>query len=809
MAGFNADINLQVRGTQQVLTEIQKVEKEIDRLQKKSAFNLGGGMSDARRQANILKTDKKRLQIQLEYEKAEKRILKSYNTRQRANRFRLAQEKKVTAELQRQARLEERAAQQKKKNAANRAQNVALGVGFPLLFGGGPGSVIGGGLGALGGGFGGSVIASGLGAQFDLLIRSATELGQALNPLTADLDKVVEASGAAGTSLGSVVSELESLGLSTAAYTTALQILENQIGEDGVKALQEFGDGTADLGREVQKLLTDVSVVIAEQLTPAVKGIVGALANANLERQGSRLAQTDTPIGQQLQDIRSRIQSGDITPAQGLEEQRQLLIKFNDERARGVDDAARAEKLLDAQVQASLASYEAQNDALRSRQEQEEKTTKEKEKQAELDKKAADRAAKAAAREAERARREEERLQKQIQGRVVDAAATQELIRLDNLESQARLDRDKFAQIEIEAEKQLLALAQQRQKALIGITDERLRAAIGADFEAKADRIRNNRDNQKAELVTTNGRTADNQVRSLTNQLELTQALTEEEKRRVKLRQDLATLDRNDAGLADGDVERLKEATIALSEGEAAAERYNQVLSQTEEIAGALSNNVLNGIRAVVEGTATAEEAFASFLNTIVDLLLKAAAEQIAAYIAIGIARQFAGMGSPEMGAGGGEVNGKGTLGPNYGIPQREVGGLTMANMPYVVGEKGPELFVPGKTGTVIPADIFEATRAAISGGAPAGGDSDAFAQNSIALGNSSAITKENSLVREMGMRENEPIDVRYDSTVINDVSYVSEEQFQMGIKGAIAQSKAAMFRDLKNKPRARSGIGI
>ena len=78
-----------------------------------------------------------------------------------------------------------------------------------------------------------------------------------------------------------------------------------------------------------------------------------------------------------------------------------------------------------------------------------------------------------------------------------------------------------------------------------------------------------------------------------------------------------------------------------------------------------------------------------------------------------------------------------------------------------------------------------------------------------MAIGTNSSITKENSLVREMGMRENEPIDVRYDSTVINNVSYVSEEQFQKGIKAAVAQSKASVFRDLKNKPSARAGIGI
>ena len=127
-----------------------------------------------------------------------------------------------------------------------------------------------------------------------------------------------------------------------------------------------------------------------------------------------------------------------------------------------------------------------------------------------------------------------------------------------------------------------------------------------------------------------------------------------------------------------------------------------------------------------------------------------------------------------------------------------------MANMPYR-GRGGAELFVPGKTGTIVPTDVFEAT-AFLAGNGPEGGDGDAFAQNSVALGNTATITKEKSLVREMGMRENEPIDVRYESTVINNVSYVSEEQFQKGLKTAVAQSKSAVFSDLKNKPSAKPG---
>ena len=36
-------------------------------------------------------------------------------------------------------------------------------------------------------------------------------------------------------------------------------------------------------------------------------------------------------------------------------------------------------------------------------------------------------------------------------------------------------------------------------------------------------------------------------------------------------------------------------------------------------------------------------------------------------------------------------------------IPGRAAGGSVLEGMPYMVGERGPELFVPGKTGTIIP----------------------------------------------------------------------------------------------------------
>ena len=43
--------------------------------------------------------------------------------------------------------------------------------------------------------------------------------------------------------------------------------------------------------------------------------------------------------------------------------------------------------------------------------------------------------------------------------------------------------------------------------------------------------------------------------------------------------------------------------------------------------------------------------------------------------------------------------------GGGFGIPFFAEGGRTTANQPIVVGERGPELFVPNTSGTVIPND--------------------------------------------------------------------------------------------------------
>ena len=77
-----------------------------------------------------------------------------------------------------------------------------------------------------------------------------------------------------------------------------------------------------------------------------------------------------------------------------------------------------------------------------------------------------------------------------------------------------------------------------------------------------------------------------------------------------------------------------------------------------------------------------------------------AALDQIAAQaLQIGFDSLF-GNGRPSQGGGIGSLY-QGALGALFGLPGRATGGLVGPDKPYLVGERGPELFVPATAGRV------------------------------------------------------------------------------------------------------------
>ncbi len=173
------------------------------------------------------------------------------------------------------------------------------------------------------------------------------------------------------------------------------------------------------------------------------------------------------------------------------------------------------------------------------------------------------------------------------------------------------------------------------------------------------------------------------------------------------------------------------------------------------------------GVQGLIEGTKSAEEVFAEFLKTIAQALMKSAAQMIATYVAIGIARAFAGMGSqdgPNLDA----IEKYSGIGSNTPVEPFAQGGFVDRPTNALIGEGGePEYVIPESKMRESMARYSQGSRGASV--IPQGGDGD-----SAASGGGTAVAA--------------PIDVRYTVERINSVDYVTTDQFQRGMQSAATQ---------------------
>jgi hypothetical protein len=125
--------------------------------------------------------------------------------------------------------------------------------------------------------------------------------------------------------------------------------------------------------------------------------------------------------------------------------------------------------------------------------------------------------------------------------------------------------------------------------------------------------------------------------------------------------------------------------------------------------------------KGIISGSMTAKEALANFFTSVADMFLDMAAQIITKMITMSILNAVLGVlpgggGGGGFGAGGagfGGSNGFSTFdagggfayGGGLNLMARANGGPVSGGQPYMVGERGPELFVPGRSGTIVAND--------------------------------------------------------------------------------------------------------
>ena len=168
----------------------------------------------------------------------------------------------------------------------------------------------------------------------------------------------------------------------------------------------------------------------------------------------------------------------------------------------------------------------------------------------------------------------------------------------------------------------------------------------------------------------------------------------------------------------------------------------NQLIALSES----LGNSFAESFRGIVDGSMSAQQALANLFQRTADHFLDMAAQMIAAQIKM----QILGIGLNFFG-GGGVTSGPGVnLGkdPNFfnrgpqplpPLPApKALGGAVGAGRPYMVGERGPELFVPGAQGNIVPNNAMGSANVTVNvdaSGSSVEGNADQASQLGKAIG--------------------------------------------------------------------------
>lgn len=784
--------------------------------------------------------------------------------------------------------------------------SALIGGAFPLLFGQGIGASFGGAAGGFGGGmiggefgFGLSLVGTQLGSIFDQLVGKAGNLANSLNTTQDALSGLEEAGFKVSDATKSVIASYEEAGLLSDAYSLAISEVNRVLGPDGVDKLQAYKTETEKLQSEFEK----VSGALQSELLPALTGFLRIVLSlkSGLDRF------IESPLGKAVFNPAALKQVAFAVPGLGPlvtggGELFSQLQKFG--APTGPAKKPEAQRL--AEEAASGAKLQSEMDSNKTARESrylvaarveleklgnnllDERVVAAKQNIIQEQYLAAYRQAEGNEQEQLLAKDERELALLVLQNQVA-AAQAQEAKRLASEVQKTTEERNTQITQSLTLEQKFAAELKQRQATTQLEADK---ARIAAEFEDRMRRIEKIGDNTltiEAERLANQIKITDEAQAEADARLRSLQAANDLKDSQGEFEMQLETLQANAPGAFVGpfansertaflgrrrmeiELERqqrkIDEAQKAVDSGRGSQtevdnlikrrDQYkfyqNQVLEATvaqQKFADALAltqpvtDSLFDSLIAVADGTKSAQEAFADFLSSIASILAETAKKLIAEYIAIGIARLFAGIG----GAYGTGAEKPLTSGMDYssafssggfGIGGFANGGSVTGGSPMIVGERGPELFVPFANGEITSSESFGAEMANamavpfVPGGNQGGITSQLINRQENIASNRQENTQINRQenLRQLSVpfsRSSEvsmvvaaeqqtaeaisnpaPLDVRFESQSINGVEYVTAEQHQAGMAEAAQRGRALTLAALQNSVKARRRVGL
>ncbi len=310
---------------------------------------------------------------------------------------------------------------------------------------------------------------------------------------------------------------------------------------------------------------------------------------------------------------------------------------------------------------------------------------------------------------------------------------------------------------------------------------ERKRLQIQYDFEDRAKQI--------SELKNAEQQTNLNQINTEIRRLELIDLQTEALKKQAEEAEKLfkAAFDATEFGVAGG-------GTVASGLTDKISqlkEELNPIKLQTDAIvngATAISSAFSTAFGEVITGAKSTQEALADAFKKIGDAFINMAVEIITKQMTLIILQSILnalGGGGSAFGTANKNLTGTGALKtpiPGLAVGGRAGGGAVSGQQPYLIGERGPELFVPGTGGTVVNNNNLR-----------------------DAMGNAP------------GARNGPMLNMTFQTTNIGGVEYVSRDQLEAAMvatrkaaaNDGAKRGTAATLSKLQNSPSTRAKLGL
>jgi tape measure domain-containing protein len=256
-----------------------------------------------------------------------------------------------------------------------------------------------------------------------------------------------------------------------------------------------------------------------------------------------------------------------------------------------------------------------------------------------------------------------------------------------------------------------------RQAVLLGTASEteRKRLQIQYDYQDRVREINELKNaEQKVNLMAVN-----DEIRRLQT-LELQ---TEELKKQLEVFYELAGLSMGEmlpggagAFRTDVNLDPNDRAQQKIDEYKTKLTELQDPINMAQRGAQGIGDAFSSSFQGIITGTQTAQEALASFFQNIAKSFLDMATEIIAQMVIMYAFKQLLGL----FGGGGSGIGAVGNFSGAFSgtassfnpssfgmglLPGRAKGGPVSSGQTYMVGERGPELFVPGRSGTIVAND--------------------------------------------------------------------------------------------------------